>query len=126
MTKFALPSLESAFGVSSEVLDRLDPAEKEELSELVHALQPISLRNAGIRNDRAVVDSLVRYPLENITVPTLVISAADDTVAPSGWGKYTAENIPGANFTLLESGGHFLAGQHTRVRALVSEFIKKH
>lgn len=69
-------------------------------------------------------DSRMRYPLENNTVPTLVISPIDDGTFPGA--RYTAENIPGAKFIALESGGHLLVGQEEKVQSEVADFLKQH
>jgi pimeloyl-ACP methyl ester carboxylesterase len=66
----------------------------------------------------------MRYPLENNTVPTLVISPIDDGTFPGA--RYTAENIPGAKFIALESGGHLLVGQEEKVQSEVADFLKQH
>jgi len=65
-----------------------------------------------------------RYPLENITVPTLVIDAAD--VATYAGSKYTAGKIPGAKFIDFETGGHLLIGHEEEVRSEVTAFLKQY
>jgi len=63
-------------------------------------LLPFSPRIDGMVNEAKI--ALIRYPLENITVPTLVISAADDPWKTYDAAKYTADNIPGAKFIVLK------------------------
>lgn len=94
--------------------------------ELMQSLLPFSSRIDGMANDGKIASSLNRYPLENITAPTLVISAADDPWKTYDAAKYTAENIPGAKFIGFESGGHLLIGQEEKVRSEVAQFIKQH
>ena len=65
-------------------------------------------------------DSRMRYPLENNTVPTLVISPIDDGTFPGA--RYTAENIPGAKFIVLESGDHLLVGTQVRIYRSYTQF----
>lgn len=77
-------------------------------------------------NEGKIVSSLNRYPLENVTAPTLIMSAADDPWKTFDAAKYTAENIPGAKFIGFESGGHLLIGQEEKVRSQVAQFIKQH
>lgn len=122
-TKFE-SNLISMFGVPAEAQARLTPAEKEWASEFLQTMHPISLRKAGIYNDREY--SVHDYPLECITVPTLVIHAEDDSLVSFTQGQYTAQNIPGARLIKLQSGGHFLMGQHEKVRLEVEEFLKQH
>lgn len=112
------------FGVPAEAQARLTPAEKEWASEFLRTMHPISLRKAGIYNDREY--NIHDYPIERITVPTLVIHAGDDSLVPFAQGQYTAQNIPGARLIKQQSGGHFLMGEHEKVRSEVEEFLKQH
>ena len=48
-----------------------------------------------------------RAGLGDITLPTLVICAQDDTVTPIHQSDELARSIPGAEFVKLERGGHF-------------------
>ena len=100
---------------------RLTDAQKD---ELMQSLLPFSPRIDGMVNEAKI--ALIRYPLENITVPTLVISAADDPWKTYDPAKYTADNIPGAKFIGFETGGHFLIGHEEKVRSEVAQFIKQH
>ena len=48
-----------------------------------------------------------RARLSEISLPTLVICAQDDTVTPIHQSDELARSIPGAEFVALERGGHF-------------------
>ena len=122
-TKFE-SQLISIFGVPAEAQARLTPAEKEWASEFLQSMHPISLRKAGIHNDRKY--KIHDYSLEHITVPTLVIHAEDDSLISFTQGQYSAQNIPDAQFIKLQNGGHLLMGQHEKVRSEVEEFLKQH
>jgi pimeloyl-ACP methyl ester carboxylesterase len=124
--KVARPSMMALLGVPPSVQARLGPAERERLSDFMHTLLPISLRQPGIRNDGRVVTSLERYPLEGIAAPTLVISADDDTYHTFAGARYAAQHILGAKFIGFESGGHLLVGNEEKVRAEIAEAIHKH
>lgn len=89
-------------------------------------LLPYSPRIDGMVNDGKIFSALNRYPLENITAPTLLISTADDPFKTFDAAKYTAENIPGAKFIGFEIGGHLGIGQEEKVRSEVAQFIKQH
>ena len=82
-------------------------------------MHPISLREQGIYNDR--VPQTRDYPLERITIPTLVIHAEDDSLISFSNGRHTARGIPGAQFVRFQSGGHLLLGQYTRIALVKSE-----
>jgi len=125
ITENAQSQLVSFLGVSEEVQAKLTPAEKGWLSDFLHAMYPISLRQPGMANDGITFAYRMRdWPLEQITVPTLVIHAKDDGLVPFTHGEYTAQKIPGARLILLESGGHGLMGQHEKVKSEVLEFLE--
>ncbi len=60
--------------------------------------------------------------LGKITVPTLVISGDKDKMTPMENGRFLADNIPNAQFALIEGGGHMMAlEQPAKVAALIKE-----
>ena len=75
-------------GVPTVLQARLTNAQKD---ELMRSLLPFSPRIDGMVNEGKIASALNRYPLENITAPTLVISAADDPWNTFDAAKYTAE-----------------------------------
>lgn len=97
---------------------------------------PDSLRQAHqsrlAQNDPAVVygdfaacDVFdARAQLGQINVPTLVISGSEDKMTPPKYGRYLADHIPRAAFTLIENAGHMLAlEQPERVTAVIQQFL---
>ena len=99
------------------------PDERRHVDRLLHSILPISRRFAGIRNDGLVSGNLTRYALEEIRVPTLVISASDDLYGTYESSVYTAKKIPNARFRGFVSGGHLLLGHGTEVRSQVTGFV---
>jgi pimeloyl-ACP methyl ester carboxylesterase len=81
------------------------------------------------RRDGAVFDGFIsnlaadRFPLEQLTVPTLVISAKDDPLAPHRFAVEAAGRIPGARLVAIDSGGHLFLGHHAEVGKEVSGFV---
>ena len=63
------------------------------------------------------------YPLEEITVPVLIINAIDDPLALYDNARSMAERIPGAKLVTVESGGHMLLGHEDRIRSEIGEFL---
>jgi len=118
-------SLLHLLGVPPAVQRRLTRPEQQRLIETI--LFPISQRQKGLANDGKVVPREVenRYPLERITTPTLIVSAADDPYNTLPASKYTAEKIPGARLIELEQGGHLFIGQEEYVRSEVTAFLKE-
>ncbi len=100
--------------------------EQVRVLEILRNIEPISQREMGLRNDAAIAPSVPRYNLDQITVPTLVISAEDDLFGTFRGGRYTAEHIPGARFVGYPSGGHLLVGHRDDVRHELAEFLRLH
>jgi len=55
----------------------------------------------------AVMTHDLREEIQEIRVPTGVISAKDDVLTPPGMARELAERIPGARRVMLPEGGHF-------------------
>ena len=102
------------------------PEEQARVLAVLQNIEPISRRERGRRNDAAVAPSIPRYDLEEITAPTLVISAEDDLFGTFKGGRYTADHIPGARFVGFPTGGHLLVGHGSEVRRELSEFLRLH
>ncbi len=67
-------------------------------------------------------DALAR--VEQITAPTLVLSAAEDILTPAALGQELAEAIPGAQFHLLPQGSHVTAAEYpAEVSAAMLAFL---
>jgi pimeloyl-ACP methyl ester carboxylesterase len=102
------------------------PEERRSVDQMLRSILPISKRVAGIRNDSEVASNLTRYPLEEMHMPTLVISAADDLYDTYESGLYTAEQIHDGKFVGFSTGGHLLVGHEAEVRSEITRFIKEH
>ena len=100
--------------------------ERRKVDETLVSILPISRRFKGLENDGVVVSGLTRYPLEEMRVPTLVISAADDHYGTYENGLYTAEQIPDARFIGFPTGGHLLIGHDEEVREQITAFLDHH
>lgn len=122
----ARPALLSFMGITPQVRARLTPQEQAWLGEFTQTLLPISARRAGILNDTRINEGTELYPLERITVPALVVNAADDPMGTFPGGQYTAQRIPGARFVAVESGGHMLLGHGQRLNAEITGFLRQH
>ncbi|KCZ72108.1 putative hydrolase or acyltransferase of alpha/beta superfamily [Candidatus Methanoperedens nitroreducens] len=126
ITKYFESDLISFLGVTPEVQAKLTPEEKYWISNtIIPAMHPISQRQPGMVNDRTNSASL-DYPLDQITVPTLVVHARDDTLVNPSHSQYAARNIPDAKVITLESGGHILMGQHEMIRSEIVKFLEQH
>lgn len=100
-------------------------AERRRVNQILRSILPISRRAAGIKNDAAVSSGLTPYHLEDIRVPTLVVSAADDLYRTYESGLYTAEQIHDGKFIGFSTGGHLLVGHEEEVRWQLTSFLNE-
>lgn len=121
-----MPSTVHNIAGASESLKRnCSPDELELLSRLGWSFLPVSKRFAGWKQDSRNINGLGALPLDQITAPTLIVSAEDDTVAPQAWSRYTAEQISGSHLITYETGGHMLLGHMEELRDVMRRFINK-
>lgn len=107
-----------------EVVEKADAEEQARVAQILEHILPVSPRRLGLANDAAIISTLLRYELERIRAPTLVISVADDRFGTYDSARYTAGHIPGARFIGYPNGGHVWAGRHSEVVAEVLAFLK--
>jgi pimeloyl-ACP methyl ester carboxylesterase len=101
-----------------------DAREGAALRETVDSLFPVGPRARGTIYDGYIGNlDIATYPFESITVPTLVVAAEDDTLAPYADSRAMAERIPGARFVSVRRGGHALTQLDAGARRAVAEFI---
>jgi 2-hydroxy-6-oxonona-2,4-dienedioate hydrolase len=126
ITKLSPSGLDAVFDISPAARADLTDAEKAFVEGLVAAFLPVTERTAGLRNEGAAVDPKAQYDLTRIKAPTLVVHARDDGINPFAFGEYAAKNIPGAEFMIVEDGGHILLGHIDEVKEQVTKFLDMH
>lgn len=126
LQRVARAQLETIFDVSPATRSTLTPEGEAFVSAMVDAFQPVTQRQEGLANEGAAIDPNADYRLEAITTPTLVVHAEDDGINPFAYGQYTADNIQGAVFMPVASGGHLLLGHHADVRSRVTAFLRRY
>lgn len=106
------PSLivKTVMATPPEVLAAASEDERMRVNQFMRHILPVSHRIQGIIQDSKIANSLSRYALENIKVPTLIMSARDDLYGTYASSEYTAQEIAGAKFVGFETGGHMLVG----------------
>jgi 2-hydroxy-6-oxonona-2,4-dienedioate hydrolase len=109
------PLIRYVLATPPELLTTASAAERARVNDLTERILPVSLRAAGLRDDTRLGKRLGRYPLEQIRVPTLVVSARDDGFGTYAAAEYTASRIPGAQFVGFQDGGHLLVGHSAAV-----------
>ena len=80
-------------------------------SEMVVRGRELLAQTAPIvmHNDFSACDQFdIRNQLAQINLPTLVITASEDKLTPPKHGRFLADNIPQAQFVLLDGAGHMM------------------
>jgi 3-oxoadipate enol-lactonase len=104
---------------------RDDPTNRPVIDEFIQRLGRCD--RAGMRH--AIVAVATRKPvypeLDRITVPTQVITGADDTPTPPAKARRIADRIPGARLAIVPKCGHSsTVEQPETITRLIGEFIR--
>jgi pimeloyl-ACP methyl ester carboxylesterase len=102
-------------------VENASSVEQDRVFRFMHHILPISQRAGGLEND--ISTDLPRYPLEQISVSTLVISTETDLFGTFENGRYTAEQIPGARFLGYPTGGHVWVEREMEIFAEIRAFM---
>ena len=101
---------------------RARPEAFETLWQSVSATRDESYRKtleASVAQDRGA-------PIENIRVPTLVVSGDEDTVYPPQLARETARRIPGAELVMIKGAGHLVNLERPgRFNEVLLDFIER-
>jgi pimeloyl-ACP methyl ester carboxylesterase len=99
-----------------------DVATIRAVSELQFPLRP---RKQGALLDGFVSNMVAdRFPFEELTVPVLIVSAADDHWARHEYAVAAAGRIPGAKLVRVDRGGHLFLSHDVQVRTAIGSFIE--
>tara|TARA_E500000331_G_C17131430_1_gene658388 strand:+ start:124 stop:921 length:798 start_codon:yes stop_codon:yes gene_type:complete len=99
--------------------DRIDELE----GYLAGANQPVQIMESRID---AICAFDRRNRMGDIRVPVLVIVAEDDMVTPRYLSDELAENVPGAEYVVVPTGGHFLIHAKTEAyNCAVRDFLDR-
>jgi pimeloyl-ACP methyl ester carboxylesterase len=118
--------LKTILGTPVQAYRNATTEERRIVDQMLRSILPISRRVAGIWNDSTVSTNLTRYQLEDIRVPTLVVSAADDLYGTYDSSLYTSRQIHAAEFAGFTTGGHLLLGRQAAVRSQLIGFLTEH
>ena len=88
---------------------------------------PSTLRREGMIKEMQQLTALPLYPIEQISVPALVVHAVNDPIIPFESGEFSAHTIPNAQFLRLEDGGHFACVTHReKTIPIIQEFLNRY
>ena len=112
--------------VRARVISDPDKAPLLRESVLAAYCQP-KLRFAGYDNDVAQVRSAGDYPLDQITVPTLVVHGNADPAVPLSHAEHVASRVAGADLLVVDGGEHLCLVSHLEiVRPRMIDFLRTH
>ena len=100
-----------------------EPTEDERatIAEVTETVFPVRPRRDGFLFDAFIGNPSVRdAPLEELAVPTLIVHAADDGLAPYANAVAAAPRIPKCSLATIDRGGHLFLGHEPDVRARAS------
>jgi pimeloyl-ACP methyl ester carboxylesterase len=110
--------------VPHALVESLPPADLAQYDRAVTMLLPISARRKGLLMDaRNQAGGEPVYPLEELTVPTLLVSANDDLYGTMTVARAAVKRIPGAELLGFPTGGHLLIGRDAELWPYVSDFM---
>jgi pimeloyl-ACP methyl ester carboxylesterase len=100
------------------------PEQRTVILESEESLFPLAPRKHGLMFDQYVSNPNVQgYPLEQISVPTLIVNARDDGLSAFENAASAAERIPGAELLAIDHGGHMLLGSEGLIVREVARFL---
>jgi pimeloyl-ACP methyl ester carboxylesterase len=102
------------------------PGNKQKIKDFSKHVSPLGLRCQGMDMELKLSETLPRYPLEIITVPTLVTQSRVDKDVSRDHGEFVAKTIKNAQLYEFDGCGHmFWFGEEgDKVAAKLTEFLK--
>ncbi|MFC2023173.1 alpha/beta hydrolase [Chloroflexota bacterium] len=124
LTTYFRSSLRSMMGVPKGF--EWTPEYQVDVAQVMRTILPVNPRSDGAVFDVFVSNADINAgcPLEEIAVPVLIISAADDPLTLYVIAQAAAEEIPGARLVTIEDGGHMLLGHQARIRTEIVAFLE--
>jgi pimeloyl-ACP methyl ester carboxylesterase len=126
VTTYFSSGMRSTMGVPEGF--ELTPEYEADVAEVIKTILPVNPRSDGALFDMYVSNPDINtgYPLEEVSVPVLIVNAVDDPLTLYRNAQSAAERIPGSKLVTIESGGHMLLGQEERVRTEIGAFLAAH
>jgi pimeloyl-ACP methyl ester carboxylesterase len=98
--------------------------DKARLDDAIRMILPVRPRRLGVLNEGKTQGLGRQFPLERISIPTLLISAADDLYKTLPVARHAASVIPHARLIEFATGGHLLLGHEQEVWRTVATFLE--
>lgn len=112
-------------GIPPTLLRDAGPDDRRWVQQVLRASEPLSWRMPGVTNDVATRSELrsAQWPLDRLTVPTLIMACSDDLFHTQPAAEYAATHIRNATLVVYPTGGHLFLGHLAQVRRTVLFFI---
>jgi pimeloyl-ACP methyl ester carboxylesterase len=107
------------------LVDRAAPEERARVQAMLEGILPVGPRARGILEDTRRVGNPAPVAAERMTVPTLILSCADDLYGTAAAARDLAARIPGAELVIHPAGGHLLVGCAGESRAAIARFLDR-
>jgi 2-hydroxy-6-oxonona-2,4-dienedioate hydrolase len=121
MARLAPNSLIRVAGIPRSLDSQITP---EFRNQVVDWFFPAGARHVGLAYDiRTTTPIAPDLPIEQLKMPVMMISAADDPYRTADVVRYSARRLPTANVVICDSGGHLLFGQTDRLRQEIRGFL---
>jgi 2-hydroxy-6-oxonona-2,4-dienedioate hydrolase len=127
MVRVSPQGLLAALGVPLQVQKQLSQNEVAQLHSFLDSIIPMGARRHG----QGLEQHMSEYDAEqirDIQAPTLILHARDDTLVALEQGEFAAQNIPGAQFIPMETGGHLalMLRSNAMAKEKVLEFLENY
>jgi len=98
-------------------------SEARRANRVLDEIMPVAWRSAGMLNDAKLAGNPARVDFSKITVPTLIISTADDRFGTAATARDIAAAVPGSRLVIYPGGGHIWIGHHDELWREVARFV---
>lgn len=121
----ASPTPAASRGVPPAALATETESERRRVATVMRDISPLSERRVGLSLEAQFIEATRTQALEEISAPTLAISAEDD-----GYGTYEnaqriAARVRHGRFLGYRTGGHLLIGHTQEVIAAIAAFLRE-
>ena len=124
LMKLAPQFMYTLVAVPPSLVPTLSPEDRADLNKSIVNMLPVSPRRLGVLNEGNTQGTQIQYPLDQVTMPTLFISAADDLYKTLAVAQHAARIIPNAKLIEFPTGGHLLLGRGNEIWPAVADFLK--
>jgi pimeloyl-ACP methyl ester carboxylesterase len=115
--------LRTLLATDPALLDRASAEERQRADLIREGLMPISHKTQGLRNDGHWAGAPAVTAFEDIAVPTLILSCADDLFGTAETARLLADRIPAARLVIYPDGGHIWLGHDSDLARETSDFL---